>query len=662
MSMLYQDLKYAARRLRRTPVFTIFAVALLAIGIGLNVVVFGLVDALLLRPAPFADPERVIHIYQDSDSGTPSSTAFPAYRDMATMTNVFAAVSATTAAEATWETPDGPRNVSVQFATASLFPTLGLSSSRGRWFDAEHDHVGAEMVAVVSDVAWRARFGADPGVVGRTIRLNNQAVTIIGVGPRDFNGQAGALTTDFWLSISSVPIGGPFRVANLERREDHWYTVMARLAPGVRVENARGALQSLATRHAEENPDLDRGRDITLFTYDQVRLPRQATLMTGVSAFVVAAVVLLLVCSNLANPPLAADVRERRNCDSRALAVIARGRTPLLEALLLSALGGAIGLGAASWFQAAVSALPLAPNGGGLDVRIDYRLVAFSALAALGTSLLFGLLPSRRSATTDVAAALRNSGRGQSAGRGASLLRGGLVAVQVALSVVLVAATGLLARSLVNAERVDPGVDAERVAVISTNLQQAGVTTQDEAIVVAAQILERVAALPGVENAALTTRLPLTPGGTSSTVVEGYEPATGTNAVEMPSAGVSRGYFATMGIRLVAGRTFSEVDRPGSPAVVVVNETAARLFFGGDAINRRVRPQSAADAWREVIGVVADTKVNEITEQPTPMMYFSQEQVGAPAFAVVARTSGDAAARCSALCRARCTTFASRYP
>ena len=174
MSLLLQDIKYALRRLSRAPVFSSFAIAILAIGIGLNVTVFGVVDALLFRSAPFTDPERIVHIYQDSDAGVPTSTAYPAYRDIAAMTDVFAAVAATRSSSATWETPDGPRQVLVDFATSSYFPALGLSPSRGRWFDAENDTVGAPMAAVVTDKAWRTRFGSDPTVVGRTIRLNNQ--------------------------------------------------------------------------------------------------------------------------------------------------------------------------------------------------------------------------------------------------------------------------------------------------------------------------------------------------------------------------------------------------------------------------------------------------------------------------------------------------------
>ena len=334
-------------------------------------------------------------------------------------------------------------------------------------------------------------------------------VTIIGIGPRGFNGEAGAVSSDFWLSISSVGVGGPFRVANLERREDHWYGVKARLRPDVGVEQARGELQSLAARHGEQFPDLDRGRDITLFNYDQVRMHPQvdAALMGGgIGLFVVAGVVLLLACSNLANlllvrglaraPELA--IREALGGDRSRI-----GRPLLIEALLLSGLGGAAGLAGAAWLQGVLSGISMPPYNAMLDLRFDYRMVVFSVLAALATGFLFGLLPSRRSAKTGVGAALRDAGRTQSGGRGTSLMRGVLVAVQVALSVVLVAATALLARSLVNAERVDPGVDAERIAVIGTNLLQGGVAQEDTGVV-AAQILERIGALPGVESVALT--------------------------------------------------------------------------------------------------------------------------------------------------------------
>jgi hypothetical protein len=240
MSLLIQDIKYAARRLHRTPVFSVFAVAMLAIGIGLNVTVFGVVDAMLWRPAPFTEPDRIVHVFQDSDSGEPATAAYPAYLDIAALTDVFAGVAAVRPGTASWESASGPRDIAVNFATASYLEVLGLSPSLGRWFGDEHDIVGAELVAVVTDRTWRTQLASDPNVLGRTIRLNNQPVRIIGVGPRGFNGDAGAVAADFWLSISSVGIGGPFGVANLQRRQDHWFTVKARLAPGVSLGRARG--------------------------------------------------------------------------------------------------------------------------------------------------------------------------------------------------------------------------------------------------------------------------------------------------------------------------------------------------------------------------------------------------------------------------------------
>ncbi|MGH7463742.1 MAG: ABC transporter permease, partial [Longimicrobiales bacterium] len=481
MFSLLQDLRHASRRLRQSPIFTVSAVAILALGIGLNATVFSVVDALLLRPAPFTDPESIVHIYQDGDDGEPSSTSFPEYREMAEFADVFAAVAATSSAEATWETGSGPRQVAVEYATASYLPVLGLRPHRGRWFSREHDNVGAEMAAVVSHRTWRSEMGADPNVVGRAIRLNNQPVTIIGIGPAAFNGEAGALLTDFWLSISSTPVGGPFRVANLDRREDHWYQVKARLAPGTSVERARMSMNALALHLAEAWPDLNRGRDITVFANDEVRFHPDVdgSLRTaGAGLFTVAALVLLLACANLGNLLLVRGIGRRPEMAVRQALGAGRARVMsmlLLEALLLSVLGAAAGLGLTALLLPIVLSLPLPIPGGGLDVAIDARVIGFGILLAVATGLLFGLLPSLRATRTDVVSALRDEGRGRTSGRSVSLLRGGLLTLQVAVSMVLVVGAGLLSRSLANVERVDPGFDAERIAVLGTDLQQGSV-------------------------------------------------------------------------------------------------------------------------------------------------------------------------------------------
>lgn len=649
MGTLLQDLRYAVRRLARAPLFTISALAILAVGIGANAAAFSVVDALVFRPLPYARPEEVVTVYQDADEGRPASTAYPAYLDMARATDVFAGVAAISPEVATWETADGPQRVTVEYATASYLPVLGLSVSRGRWFGSEEDHVGAGLVAVVSAQSWRERFGGDPSVLGRAIQLNGQAVTIVGVGPESFNGRAGALVTDLWLSISSTPVGGPYRVANLDRREDHWYDVTARLAPGVPIAQARAAMAALATRMGEEHPELDRGRRISVFGAEEVRLHPDvdgALAGAGMALLGLVGLVLVLACSNLGNLILARGAaRASEMAVRRALGASQTRVTRLFvaEALVLAAAGGGVGLLLARGVVALVPLVPLdLPANARLDLTVDHRVVLFGVLLALATGLLFGLAPAWRIGG-DVAAAVRGEGRNVSAGRAASALRKGLVGVQVAVSLVLITGAGLATRSLLSARAVDPGFDPAPLAVLATDLQPAGVPAA-EAAPVRDELLRRIAALPGVEAASFTTRLPVAPGGSSTTVVEGYEPESGTGALEMPFAYVGRDYFAALGLRPLAGRGFTPDDRPGTPTVVVVNQAAADRFWNGDAVGRRVRPQGAPEAWRTVVGVVPDVKVGSLQERPTPMMYFAAEQGQIAAFNVVVRAAGDPAA------------------
>jgi len=652
LDSLILDLCYATRRLLRTPLFTASAVAVLAIGIGLNAIVFNVVDTALFKPLPFRDAERVVHIYQSADDGEPSSTSFPAYLEMAATTEVFSEVAAISSENARWDSDGGPRAVSIQYATASYLPVLGLRPFLGRWFDREHDRVGAEMVAVVSFAAWRARFGGDPSVIGRSIRLNNQAVTLIGVGPEVFSGEANALVADFWLSISSVTVGGPYRGANLERRGDHWYQVIARLAPGVTLERAREAMRGLAARLAESDPTIDKGRDISVFAQDEVRFhPSLDSVLRGgsVALAVVAALVLLLACSNLGNLLLARAlsrgpeiaVRQVLGSDGYRIA-----RLLLIEALLLSTLGALAGLAVAAWSVEALSTLALParmPFVGTLNFAFNARVATFGGLLAIATGLFFGLVPALRAARADAATNLRDAGRAHSTGRGLSALRKGLIATQVAISIVLVIGAGLMVRSLANAQRVSPGVDADRIAIIGTDLAQGGVSEAESAAVVS-QLLERVAALPGVDRVALTSRLPAQIGPSTTQVIDGYRPSSGTGAVELPVAFVSRDYFATMGIPVLAGRTFTLEDRADAPPVIVVNQAAARAYWGGNAVGGRMQRQGVGSQWVSVVGVVADARVMDLTEDPTPAIYLSIEQAGPGGFSIVARTSRDPAA------------------
>lgn len=650
MGTLAEDVRYALRQLRRTPLFTASAVGLLAVGIGVTTAVFTLVDAVLLRPPPFERPEEVVAVYQDSDDGEPGGNAFPAYRDIAEA-SVFSQVAATTPADAMLDTDDGPLPVSVEFTTASYLDVLGLTPARGRWFSPEHDQVGSARAAVVSYPAWRARFGADPSLIGRTVRLNGQPVTVIGVGSRELSGSFAPVVTDFWLSISSVALGGSFRVENLDRRQDHWYDIRARLAPGVGLEQARAAMDALAARMAEQYPEIDRGRGIDVYRAADVRIHPTADGQIARAAgllMTVVGLVLVLACANLANLLLVRGIGRSGEVAVRRAMGASRARIArlfLTESLLLSVLGGVAGFAVARWLVSLLPSMPLPyPLSATLDVGLDARVLLFGTGLVLVTGALFGLAPALRSAGADVSGMLREDGRTTSAGRGTARTRNTLVALQVAASLVLVLFAGLIGRSLTALQHVDTGVDAERVAFVRTSLAQAGLSGA-EAGVALDELLSRIESLPGVESAAATTRLPATEAGSTTTVVEGYDPPSGTDAVELDFAVVSPDYFATVGLALLEGRDFGDEDTPETQTVVVVNETAARLFWGGvDPLGRRMRPQDAPDRWRVVIGVVEDTPVSAVGRPPEPMFYFTTQQSPPASPYLVARTGADPAA------------------
>ena len=651
---LRHDVRYAARALGRSPGFTVAGTLIVALGIGANTAIFTVVNAVLFKPAPYDDPDRVVSIYQDSDAGDPSSSSFPATRDMAAHTDVFSGVAASSASSVTWEAEDGPRQALVEYVTASYLPVLGLGPSMGRWFEPAFDRVGAGNYAVVSHRTWRTQLGADPGVVGRAIRMGGELVTVVGVGPEGFNGSGGPLVTDFWLSISSAGVGGAFRIANLERRQDHWYNAQARLAPGVSVAQAQAAMDGLATRLADEFPNLNRGRGITIFGPGEVVIHPSVDGMLVPAAAVllgIVGLVLVLACANLANLQIVRGFSRGHEVAIRRALGASRARVArlfLTESIMLALLGGSVGLLLARWSLNLVPLLagPIAAAIGGagdLDVSIDLRVLAYALVLTLGTGVLFGLAPALRSARSGVAGVLREEGQSTSPGRRATLLRNGLVAVQVAVSLVLLVGASLLTRSLANIQQVDPGVDVDRLAFVATGFGQ-GNASPEERTARMEELMDRAAVLPGVTGVAFTTRLPVQPGGSTTTVVEGYTPPTGTDSVELQLAVVSDDYFATVGLRVMGGRAFGRQDTLGGMPVAVMNETAARQFWGDtNPEGRRVRPQANPDGWTQVVGVVEDSKVSSLDEPPTPMLFYPVRQSPASGFIVV-RTDGDAGA------------------
>ncbi len=629
MGTMLQDLRYAIRRLAKTPVFTGGAIAIMAIAIGANATVFTVVNELLLKPSPFGEPDRLVNVYQDSDDGEPNTTSFPAYRDMTAYDEVFASVAATSPDNVTLEMDGATESLAVEFTTASMMETLGMSVTRGRWFDPSMDVPGAGSYAVLSHHAWVNRFGRDPAIVGRTLRMNREPVTVIGVGPEGYNGIAGFLVTDAWLSISTTAIAGDFRVSNLERREDHWYDVKARLTEGASVESAQAAMNLLAGDLARDFPELNEGRRITVLSSNDVRVhPELDGVLMGASSALMGIVLLVLVlaATNLGSLLLVRGLARSSEVAVRRALGAGSGRVFglfLSETLLLTSLGGAGGLLLTRWGLAVLERTRLpGPLSGQLDLNIDGRVLLFGLGIILITGITFGWAPAANSLRSGVAGALREAGRTASGGRWGSRLRNLLVSVQFAVSLVLVLGAGVAVQSLISFGRVDPGFEVERLAAARTSFFDAGMG-DDERRIAAAQIIERMGAFPGVTDVAYAMRMPISGGGSTTSVVEGYDPQAGTGSVELDYNAVSWNFFRTVGLSVVDGRGFQEDDMYGDGDIIVVNETAARRFWGeGNAVGKRIRPQSAPDSWRTVIGVVEDHPVSSLSEAPTPIIYF----------------------------------------
>jgi predicted permease len=652
MDSFLRDLRYAVRQLAASPVFTATAVLIVAIGIGANTAAFSVVNAMLLRPQPFERPEELVDIYQDSDDGQPNSSSFPAYRDIAAYEDLFAGVAATFVSSTRLQRDDALTQAQIEFATSNYLQVLGLRPTIGRWFDATEDRAGGEAVAVLSYRAWQEEFGADPGVLGTVLRMNGAPVTVVGVGPQGYNGYLPVNVVDAWLSLSSLgPLNGAYAMATLEERGDHWFFVKARLRQGVTAAQAQEAMSGLAARLEREFPEHNTGRDITVFSAGAVRVhpeidptlvPSAAVLMTIVG------LVLLIACSNLANLLLVRAAARGQEISIRVALGANRGqvaRQLLTESVLLSLCGGLLGVLLASWAVRALMAvqLPL-PVSLSTELALDGRVLGFALVLSVLTGVLFGFAPALRASRPDLGGAMRDEAASMGTRDRRFGLRNGLVVVQVAISFVLLAGAGLFIRSLGNAQDIDTGFAVDDVAYLQINPGFAGYDTGDGRNVMMT-LVERARALPGIEEASLTSLLPVSPRGTTSLVMEGYEPPSGQNSVEVPFAVVDARYFETLRIPLLHGRTFDSTDNADGERVAVVNESLALRYFGdSNAVGRRFRSEGSPDSWRRVIGVVGDAVIRDLTETTGPQVYFHWEQTGASAGVVLARTAADPAA------------------
>ena len=668
LDALARDTRHALRRLAHDWRFTTAAVLILGLTSGANTAIFSIVNAVLFRRQAFPAANRLVNIYQNDRAGRPLVvTTYAAYLEIAQYTDVFAAAMASSIPNPARYLHDGAvRDGVVEFSTATYLDVLGLRPSLGRWFDEREEQAAAPPVAVIGHQTWTRVFRADPSIVGRVIRIEGVPVTIVGVGPANHRGTIDVgLGTDFWLPIPALPAVLANMFAISPRRDASTITapllVKARLRDGVTLPQAKAAMDVLSDRLAVEYPDLFRregelqlGKGITVVPSTTVRVHPQADapLMALASlVLVIGGLVLAISTSNLATMLLVRGAARAKEISVRL--AMGAGRRQLVgqlltESLLLSLAGGIAGCFLAWWSIQALQRVDLPVS---VDFTLDYRVLAFALALSVVTGVAFGLAPALKATRVDLLSTLRDAGLPPIDHRRLSL-KNALIVSQVTVSVLMLGATSIFLQQVAAAKALRVGYAVDGVAMLETDLRFAGYS-DGRARTVFAELLNRIAAIPGVESAAVLRGLPMA----ANTVAVVIDTARQTgSSVEAVVLAAGPGFFDTLHIPLMYGRGFDTRDRADTPRVAVITDRMARQYFGTvNAVGRRFRLVTDADVWTEVVGVVRDTGTgnldDDVLDPIAPPFYTSYTQTAALPTTVVAGTRGDAAALVAAMQR-----------
>ncbi len=622
MGSLLQDVKYGWRMLWKNPAFTAVAITVVALGIGANTAIFTVVDAVLLRALPFAEPDRLVAVWEDaSHMGFPHNTPAPAnFIDWKKQNQVFSDMAAL--AGRTFNlTGDGePEKLDGYAAAWNLFPLLGVKPALGRTFSPEEDRPGGPKVVLISHGLWKRRFGGDPGLVGRDIRVNDEKHAVVGVMPPEFHYFK---QTEIWTPLA-------FSEEQWARRGAHFLHVIARLKPGVTLDQARidmdVIMQRLARDYPENNSDM--GARVETLKEQFVGELRRGLLV------LLAAVgcVLLIACANVANLLLARAAGRTREIAVRAALGAGRlqiARQLLTENLLLAGVGGLLGAVLAWWSLAFLKQLLPAAVSPAVPLQLHSRMLAFTLVATVSAGLLFGLAPVLQAARLDVNEALKKGGaRGGLSG--GNRMRNLLVISEMALAVVLLVSAILLIRSFANLRGVDPGFRSERVLTLRLVLPDSKYPDGFKRAAFFDRVVANLRSLPGIKGVGFTSALPLVwKGGTSSFAVEGRPQPMDKLPYDANNRVVSPGYMQVMGMTLLAGRFFEESDGPQSQPVVIINETMARMYFPGqNALGKRIKygDYSSSRPWLTIVAIAKDVKQMGLDLAARPEMYFPYRQ------------------------------------
>lgn len=615
MSSLWQDIRFSLRLLVKNPSFTLVAIMTLALGIGANTAIFSVVNAVLLRPLDFKDSDRLVMLWNWSSGfdNTKDWLSTAEYFDLKSQCDVFDEIAVSIGGGFNLAAGDLPERVDGLRVSASFFSLLSVTPASGRAFQAAEDEPGQPLTVILSHALWQRLLGADPNVIGKPLMLNGQAATIIGVMPAGFSVNKEVIPTTGGIERADVLLPLPLDAEAQRYRGNESYNVVARLKPGVTLQQAQAQVSTIAAGLKQEYPVAyppDSGFTIRVVPLlEQVAGEARSALLMLLGAV---AFVLLIACANVANLMLSRTAARQKELAIRAAIGASRLRLIrqlLTESTLLALAGGGLGLLVAGWGLGALKNLSPDNVPRLAEIRIDARVLAFSFIVSLVTGMLFGLTPARTASQVDLNEALKESGRNAMGGPRSRRLRDTLVVTEIALSLVLLVGAGLLIRSFSQLQQVNPGFSA--LHALSLRLALIGPKYPDNNARAAfySQLWERLEKLPGVEAAGGVSSLPLSAGiGWGNIWVDGFQPET---VIRADHRVASPHYFRAMGIPLLKGRTFDEHDLNESEKVALVDETLVERFWPNeDPIGKRIKlgPLTSRYPLMKVIGVVGRVK------------------------------------------------------
>src|SRR6266542_2670550 len=637
METLWQDIRYGLRMLLKAPSFSIVATIALALGIGANTAIFSVVNAVLLRPLPFPDPERLMMVWETNQQRgvERGSASYPNFADWRAQNGVFEHMAAFHTNDFILTGRGDAARIQGAVVNADLFPLLHVAPLIGRHFRPEEDKPGETgRVVLLSQQLFQRRFNSDPNVLNQSIVLDGSNYTVVGVMPQSFTFPLQGEPVELWTTVAIDATG---KEPATEQRGAHFLHVIARLRPDATREKAQAEMTTIAARLEQQYPDKNLHASVNVepalnALVGDIR-PALLILLGAVGC------VLLIACANVANLLLARAMTRHKEMAIRSALGASRLRVVrqlLTESVLLSLAGGALGLVLAVWWSDLLVALGKQNIPRALQVGLDWRVLGFTLLVSVFTGIIFGLVPALHSSKTELTESLKEGARGSGEGARRNRIRGLLVVSELAIAVVLLVGAGLLIQSLWRLQLVSPGFDSQNLLTFVVGIPEVKYPTEKQAQFYH-DLVARVESLPGVRSASAVIPLPLSGDAFSiSFETEGRPVAKG----DQPSAdffAIGDGYFKTLGVSVLQGRDFNERDNKQAPAVIIVNQAFARKFFPNeDPIGKRIKPGISTDtdkpAMREIVGVVSDVRNRNLSSELRAGYFVPAAQIARPKF------------------------------